>query len=174
MRWVPGVAECIAGATILFPGIALCAPSDTLADISTVTTLADIIVTAQKREENLQTTPVWVGWHNYRQLASDPVFLESVRHTLVYTVFFVPITLVLTWPVMQMRGTESIFASARQVTKFVAPGPLVAMQTPGLPVVRAYPSAMKPPPCSWRGRMVRSSFEYLVSDWCSGMLAPPG
>ena len=30
---------------------------------------------------------------------------------------------------MAMIGVESILASARQVTKFVAPGPLVAMQT---------------------------------------------
>jgi multiple sugar transport system permease protein len=47
------------------------------------------------QQNDLQTTPVWVGWHNYRQLASDPVFLESIRHTLVYTVLFVPIALVL-------------------------------------------------------------------------------
>ena len=33
---------------------------------------------------------------------------------------------------MAMSGMESILASARQVTKFVAPGPLVAMQTPTL------------------------------------------
>ena len=62
------------------------------------------------------------------------------RHTSTIGVSWnasVPMTLVLTWPVMQISGTESIFASARQVTKFVAPGPLVAMQTPGLPVVRA-------------------------------------
>ena len=49
----------------------------------------------------------------------------------------VPMTCVPTWPVMAMIGTESILASARQVTKLVAPGPLVAMQTPTLPVVRA-------------------------------------
>ena len=47
------------------------------------------------QSNDLQTPPTWVGWKNYRQLASDPVFLDSVRHTLVYTVLFVPVTLVL-------------------------------------------------------------------------------
>ena len=44
---------------------------------------------------DLQTPASWVGFKNYRQLIHDPVFLESIRHTLVYTVLFVPITLVL-------------------------------------------------------------------------------
>ena len=64
-------------------------------------------------------------------------------------------TPVLTWPVMAIKGMLSSLASAMQVTRLVAPGPLVAMQTPGLPVVRAKPWAAKPPPCSCRGRMVR-------------------
>ncbi len=34
------------------------------------------------------------------------------------------------------------------VTRFVAPGPLVAMQTPGLPLALAYPSAMWAAHCS--------------------------
>ncbi|HWC79149.1 MAG TPA: sugar ABC transporter permease [Pseudonocardiaceae bacterium] len=47
------------------------------------------------QDNDLETTPTWVGWKNYQKLASDPVFVDSVRHTLVYTVLFVPITLVL-------------------------------------------------------------------------------
>src|SRR5207245_422726 len=41
---------------------------------------------------------------------------------------------------MQTRGTESILASAMPVTKLVAPGPLVAIATPTLPVARAMTS----------------------------------
>ncbi len=44
---------------------------------------------------DLETPPTWVGWRNYERLTGDPVFLDSVRHTIVYTVLFVPITLVL-------------------------------------------------------------------------------
>ena len=42
-----------------------------------------------------------------------------------------------TWPVIATIGTESICASAIGVTKFVAPGPEVAIQTPTRPVAWA-------------------------------------
>ena len=42
-----------------------------------------------------------------------------------------------TWPVMQTMGTESSIAVAMPVTRLVAPGPLVAMQTPTRPEARA-------------------------------------
>ena len=50
---------------------------------------------------------------------------------------FVPRSVVLTWPVMNSVGTESICASAIAVTRFVAPGPEVPMATPIRPVARA-------------------------------------
>lgn len=53
-----------------------------------------------------------------------------------------------TLPVMATRGTESSMAVAIPVTRFVAPGPEVAMTTPGFPVARAYPSAAWAAPCS--------------------------
>ena len=37
--------------------------------------------------------PHWVGTANYRALQHDPVFRESVRNTVVYTVLFVPISI---------------------------------------------------------------------------------
>ena len=40
---------------------------------------------------------------------------------------------------MATSGTESMYASAIGVTRLVAPGPEVAMQTPTLPVTIAYP-----------------------------------
>lgn len=47
------------------------------------------------QRNDLQTPAQWVGLDNYRKLLHDPVFHDSVRHTVVYTVLFVPITLVL-------------------------------------------------------------------------------
>ena len=44
----------------------------------------------------------------------------------------VPMRVEKTWPVMASTGTESMWASAMAVTRFVAPGPEVAMQTPSL------------------------------------------
>ena len=49
----------------------------------------------------------------------------------------VPIAADGTWPVMATSGTESIAASMSGVTRFVAPGPDVAIQTPALPVTCA-------------------------------------
>jgi multiple sugar transport system permease protein len=46
------------------------------------------------QHSDLQTPATWAGLDNYRQLTSDPVFAESVRHSVVYTVLFVPVTLV--------------------------------------------------------------------------------
>jgi multiple sugar transport system permease protein len=46
------------------------------------------------QHSDLQTPATWAGLSNYEQLAHDPVFVESVRHTVVYTVLFVPITLI--------------------------------------------------------------------------------
>ncbi|CAB4598757.1 unannotated protein [freshwater metagenome] len=53
----------------------------------------------------------------------------------------VPIAAEGTCPVIATIGTESIAASPIGVTKFVAPGPDVAMQTPTRPVTWAYPVA---------------------------------
>ena len=48
-----------------------------------------------------------------------------------------PIRKVATCPVRTTIGIESISASVRPVTAFVAPGPEVTRTTPGLPVERA-------------------------------------
>lgn len=78
-----------------------------------------------------------------------------------------------TCPVTATSGTESKSASARPVTRLVAPGPEVAMQTPTSPVVLAYPSAAKTSPCSCLHRMLRTVVE-RVSAWWISSEAPPG
>ena len=49
----------------------------------------------------------------------------------------VPISGLATCPVIATTGIESANASPKPVTKLVAPGPEVAIQTPTLPVERA-------------------------------------
>ncbi len=49
----------------------------------------------------------------------------------------VPMTWVATCPVIATSGIESMLAVAMPVTRLVAPGPLVDMHTPTLPVARA-------------------------------------
>ena len=84
----------------------------------------------------------------------------------------VPSTLLDTWPVMHTIGTESSMAVAIPVTRFVAPGPDVATQTPTLPEARAYPSAMCAAPCSCRTSTCRMG--NFRSASYAGKIAPPG
>jgi multiple sugar transport system permease protein len=58
-----------------------------------VPVLWSLVLSFQRND--LQTPSQWVGLSNYRQMAHDPVLHESVRHTVVYTALFVPITLLL-------------------------------------------------------------------------------
>jgi hypothetical protein len=89
----------------------------------------------------------------------------------------VAITAVATWPVTASTGTESMLASAIPVTRFMAPGPDVAMQTPvrGWDVdreARDMPWAMKTAPCSCRDMMNDKAFCFSISSKM-GMMAPP-
>ena len=44
------------------------------------------------QNNNLLSPPHYIGLSNYRQLTKDPAFRSAVRHTLVYTALFVPIS----------------------------------------------------------------------------------
>ena len=44
------------------------------------------------QHNDLLAAPQWIGLDNYRQLADDPVFRDSIRRTLVYTALFVPLS----------------------------------------------------------------------------------
>ena len=85
----------------------------------------------------------------------------------------VPIAADGTWPVIATIGTESMYASAIGVTRLVAPGPEVAMQTPTLPVACAYPvggvpGALLVPDQDVPDRVESNSGSY------AGRIAPPG
>ena len=45
------------------------------------------------QHNDLVSPPHWVGTANYRALQHDPVFRDSIKHTIVYTVLFVPISI---------------------------------------------------------------------------------
>jgi multiple sugar transport system permease protein len=44
------------------------------------------------QQNDLLAAPTWIGLDNYRHLKDDPVFRDSVRRTLVYTILFVPLS----------------------------------------------------------------------------------
>jgi multiple sugar transport system permease protein len=50
------------------------------------------VVLLSVQHNDLLTAPSWVGLGNYRTLVHDPVFRDSIRRTIVYTVLFVPLS----------------------------------------------------------------------------------
>ena len=73
---------------------------------------------------------------------------------------------------MAIRGMLSAKAVAIPVIRFVAPGPDVTTQTPGFPLMRAYPLAQWAAFCSVRMRTdLISEFNKLLKN---GAIATPG
>jgi multiple sugar transport system permease protein len=62
------------------------------------------------QKSDLVSPATWVGLHNYRQLAHDPVFFASVKRTVIFTGLFVPITLVVSLALAKLldRGVRGI------------------------------------------------------------------
>jgi len=54
--------------------------------------LMSLQLSFQKSDLLTPETP-WVGFDNYKKLADDPVFVEAIKHTIVYTALFVPGTM---------------------------------------------------------------------------------
>jgi multiple sugar transport system permease protein len=44
---------------------------------------------------DILSPPNWFGWGNYEKMASDPLFYKSLRVTLVYTAFAVPLNVII-------------------------------------------------------------------------------
>jgi iron complex outermembrane receptor protein len=65
MRWIPLLAELLVGAAIACPESAASAPAN--GDAQGATTVADILVTAEKREENLETVPIAISAYASKQ-----------------------------------------------------------------------------------------------------------
>ena len=80
----------------------------------------------------------------------------------------------LTLHVIATIGTESMYAVAIPVTRLVAPGPLVAKQTPTFPVLLAYPSAAWDAPCSCEVSTCLISSLCLYNSSYTFKIAPPG
>jgi multiple sugar transport system permease protein len=50
------------------------------------------VVILSLQHNDLLTAPTWLGLENYRTLVHDPVFRDSIRRTIVYTILFVPLS----------------------------------------------------------------------------------
>src|SRR3954454_14881983 len=74
-------------------GWALVSPAVALIGIfGLLPVLMSLQLSFQKSDLLTPETP-WVGFDNYRKLAEDPVFVDAIKHTIIYTALFVPGTM---------------------------------------------------------------------------------
>ena len=73
-------------------GWALVSPAAVLIGIfGLLPVLMSFQLSFQKSDLLTPETP-WVGFANYQKLAQDPVFVEAIKNTIIYTALFVPFT----------------------------------------------------------------------------------
>ena len=55
---------------------------------------------------DILTPPTWVGLQNYIEIFNDPLFYKSLRVTLTYTLFSVPLTVIIAFFVALLLNTQ--------------------------------------------------------------------
>ncbi|MDP9235659.1 MAG: sugar ABC transporter permease, partial [Actinomycetota bacterium] len=66
-------------------GWAFTAPAIALIGLFSIFPIVWSVVLSFQHNDLLTPNSRWVGWANYKQLASDPVFVKAITHTLIYT-----------------------------------------------------------------------------------------
>jgi multiple sugar transport system permease protein len=100
-------------------GWALTSPAVVLIGIfGLLPVLMSLQLSFQKSDLLSKKTP-WVGLSNYRKLAEDPVFLEAVKHTIVYTALFVPGTMLVGLLVAAAMNRSLRFMSVYRTAAYV-------------------------------------------------------
>lgn len=83
MRWIPVLAPCALGVVVLSPATAPAAPADADSQGLTAARVAEIVVTAQKREEKLQSVPIAIS--AYTSNRRDLVGIDTVQDLAKFT-----------------------------------------------------------------------------------------
>lgn len=100
-------------------GWALVSPAVVLIGIfGLLPVLMSLQLSFQESDLLTQETP-WVGIDNYRQLADDPIFLEAIKNTIVYTALFVPGTMLVGLGVAAAMNRSVRFISVYRTTAYV-------------------------------------------------------
>lgn len=77
-----------------FVGWALAAPALVLIATFGLVPIVWSFILSFRKSNLLDPDQPWVGFANYERLADDPLFRDSVNHTIVYTALFVPISVI--------------------------------------------------------------------------------
>ncbi|ORA35304.1 ABC transporter permease [Mycobacterium aquaticum] len=81
-----GRSETVAGWALVSPAMVL------IGAFGLLPVLMSLLLSFQQSDLLTPETP-WVGMDNYRKLADDPVVVEAIKHTIIYTALFVPGTM---------------------------------------------------------------------------------
>ncbi|MEE6165061.1 MULTISPECIES: carbohydrate ABC transporter permease [unclassified Mycolicibacterium] len=85
LKWL-GRSETVAGWALVSPAMVL------IGAFGLLPVLMSLLLSFQQSDLLTPETP-WVGMDNYRKLADDPVVVEAIKHTIIYTALFVPGTM---------------------------------------------------------------------------------
>lgn len=107
-----GRSEGVAGWALVSPGAVL------IGIFGLLPVLMSLQLSFQKSDLLNPETP-WVGLDNYRKLADDPMFVESITHTIVYTALFVPGTMVVGLLIATALNRSVRFISFYRTTAYI-------------------------------------------------------
>ena len=86
-RWRMRGTDGVTGWALVTPAVVL------IGIFGLLPVLMSLQLSFQKSDLLTPETP-WVGLDNYRKMADDPVFLDAIKHTIIYTALFVPGTMI--------------------------------------------------------------------------------
>jgi len=107
-----GHTESLAGWTLVSPAAVV------IGIFGLLPVVMSLMLSFQHSDLLTAETP-WVGLDNYRKLAEDPVFVEAIKHTIIYTALFVPGTMVVGLFVAAAMNRSVRFISVYRTTAFI-------------------------------------------------------
>lgn len=107
-----GHSEHVAGWTLVSPAVVL------IGVFGLLPVLMSLTLSFQHSDLLTPETP-WVGLENYRKLADDPVFVDAIKHTIIYTALFVPGTMIVGLLVAAALNRSVRFISVYRTAAYV-------------------------------------------------------
>ncbi|MFG1933402.1 carbohydrate ABC transporter permease [Mycobacterium sp. NPDC048908] len=107
-----GHSESLSGWTLVSPAAVL------IGIFGLLPVVMSLMLSFQHSDLLTPQTP-WVGLDNYRKLADDPVFLEAIKHTIIYTALFVPGTMLVGLFVAAAMNRSVRFIAVYRTTAYI-------------------------------------------------------
>jgi multiple sugar transport system permease protein len=107
-----GHSESLSGWTLVSPAAVL------IGIFGLLPVVMSLVLSFQHSDLLTPETP-WVGLDNYRKLAEDPVFVEAIKHTIIYTALFVPGTMLVGLLVAAAMNRSVRFISVYRTTAYI-------------------------------------------------------